>query len=92
MLAVNSTRLGSLHLHALIWTSDCPKLTHETKEEYISFIDAHLQAYLPDIKTDPELYKLIATYQKHSHSRTCRETEIFLAGSILAIFSQREKL
>ena len=72
-LRVKFQMRGSLHLHALIWTSDCPKLTHETKEEYISFIDAHLQAYLPDIKTDPELYKLIATYQKHSHSRTCRK-------------------
>ena len=72
-LRVKFQMRGSLHLHALIWTSDCPKLTHETKEEYISFIDAHLHAYLPDIKTDPELYKLIATYQKHSHSRTCRK-------------------
>ena len=72
-LRVEFQMRGSPHLHALIWTSDCPKLTHETKEEYISFIDTHLQAYLPDIKTDPELYKLIATYQKHSHSRTCRK-------------------
>ena len=26
---------GSPHLHALIWTSDCPKLTHETKQHYL---------------------------------------------------------
>ena len=26
---------GSPHLHALIWTEDCPKLTSETKEAYI---------------------------------------------------------
>ena len=62
---------GSPHLHALIWTSDCPKLTRENKEEYINFIDTHVQAYLPDRKTDSELFELVATYQKHSHSKTC---------------------
>ena len=29
---------GSPHLHALIWTSDCPKLTSETKQGYIDFM------------------------------------------------------
>ena len=41
---------GSPHLHALIWTSDCPKLTSDNKEAYIEFIDNHVQAYLPDEK------------------------------------------
>jgi len=36
---------GSLHLNALIWTEDCPKLTSETKEYYIEYIDKHVQAY-----------------------------------------------
>jgi hypothetical protein len=50
---------GSSHLHALIWTSDCPKLTDDTKDAYIAYIayiDQHVQAYLPDKDTDPELY------------------------------------
>ena len=64
---------GSPHLHALIWTSDCPKLTNETKQDYIEFIDSHVQAFLPDIKTHPELCELVATYQKHNHSKTCRK-------------------
>ena len=64
---------GSPHLHALIWTSDCPKLTSETKQEYIDFIDQHVHAYLPNQDQDPELHDLIKTYQKHSHSKTCRK-------------------
>ena len=40
---------GSPHLHALIWTDDCPQLTHETKQEYIDYV----QAYLADRDTDP---------------------------------------
>ena len=64
---------GSPHLHALIWTEDCPKLTSETKEAYIEFIDKHVQAYLPYKDENPELYDLVNFYQKHTHSKTCRK-------------------
>ena len=64
---------GSPHLHALIWTSDCPELTNDTKDAYIDHIDQHVQAYLPGIETDPELYDLVKTYQTHNHSKTCRK-------------------
>lgn len=64
---------GSPHLHGLIWTSDCPKLTHESKQDYVDFIDSHVQAYLPNAEADPEFYDLVATYQKHNHSKTCRK-------------------
>ncbi len=64
---------GSPHLHALIWTSDCPKLTSDNKDAYIKFIDNHVQGNLPDKNTEPELHKLVKTYQKHNHSKTCRK-------------------
>ena len=32
-----------------------------------------MQSYLPDQSQDPELYELVKTYQKHSHSKTCRK-------------------
>ena len=64
---------GSPHLHALIWTSDCPKLSNDTKDSYIDYVDQHVQAYLPDKDTDPELYELVKKYQTHSHSKTCRK-------------------
>ena len=68
---------GSPNLHALIWTDDCPKLTHETKQEYIDYVDQHVQAYLPDRDTDPELYELVKKYQTHSHGKTCRKYKNF---------------
>jgi hypothetical protein len=64
---------GSPHLHALIWTSDCPELTNNTKDAYIDYIDQNVQAYLPDKETDPQLYDLVKTYQTHNHSKTCRK-------------------
>ena len=64
---------GSPHLHALIWTSDCPKLTSETKEDYVDYIDQRVHAHLPNEDQDPELHEHVKTYQKHSHSKTCRK-------------------
>lgn len=64
---------GSPHLHALIWTSDCPKLTSDNKQAYIDFIDKHVQCYLPNKQENAELHELVNTYQKHSHSKTCRK-------------------
>ncbi|CAB3995694.1 Hypothetical predicted protein [Paramuricea clavata] len=64
---------GSPHLHALIWTSDCPKLATETKGSYIEFIDKNVQANLPDEHAEPELHQLVKMYQKHNHSKTCRK-------------------
>ena len=64
---------GSPHLHALIWTSDCPKLSDNTKQAYIDYVDQHVQAYVPDQTKDPELYDLVKKYQTHSHSKSCRK-------------------
>ena len=65
---------GSPHLHALIWTSDCPKLTHDNKQAYLDgFVEQHVQANLPSDKEDPLLHDLVKTYQKHTHSKACRK-------------------
>ena len=64
---------GSPHLHALIWTSDCPTLTDDNIEAYTEFVDKHVQAYLPNKDADSKLHELVATYQKHTHSKTCRK-------------------
>ena len=64
---------GSPHLHALIWTSDCPYLTDDNKQAYRDYIDQHVQAYMPSEEDDPELHNLVKTYQKHTHSRSCRK-------------------
>ena len=38
---------GSPHLHALIWTSDCPRLDGDNKSAYIDYIDRQIQAFVP---------------------------------------------
>ena len=48
---------GSPHLHALMWTADCPKRTCETKNAYLEFIDEHMQSNLPNENDEPELHE-----------------------------------
>ena len=72
-LRVEFQMRGSPHLHALIWTSDCPTRTDDNIEAYTEFVDKHVQAYLPNKDADSKLHELVATYQKHTHSKTCRK-------------------
>ena len=37
---------GSPHLHALIWTCDCTKLTQDTKQDYKDYVDQHCSSIL----------------------------------------------
>ena len=83
---------GSPHLHALIWTSDCPRLNHDNKQAYVNYIDEHVQAYLPSKEEDGELHELVNMYQKHSHSKSCRNTRMSNADLILDSFSQIKQL
>ena len=55
----------------MLWTSDCPQLTEDNKHDYIDFIDQHVSGEFPNINYDPELYRLVNFYQRHSHSRNC---------------------
>lgn len=64
---------GSPHIHSLLWVVNAPVLNSQNKEEYITFIDNVIKCDMPDINNDPELYKLVRTYQTHSHSRSCRK-------------------
>ena len=57
----------------LLWTSYCPKLTNDTQDALIDYIDRNVQAYLADKKKDPQLRDLVKTYQVHDHGKTCRK-------------------
>lgn len=47
------------YLCALIGTSDFPKLTHNTKQVYVDYIDEHEEAYLWDIDINPRLHEFV---------------------------------
>jgi len=60
---------GSPHIHSLLWVRNAP----DNKEEYTAFVDNIIKCELPDKETNPSLYKLVSTYQTHSHSKSCRK-------------------
>ena len=62
---------GSPHIHSFLWVLGAPKLTKETKDEYIRHADQVIKANLPDPERDFDLFNLVRTYQIHSHSRSC---------------------
>ena len=64
---------GSPHIHSFLWILNAPKLTKDTKDEYISFVDAIIKADIPDPNNKPKLHKMVKTYQLHSHSKSCRK-------------------
>ena len=49
------------------------KLTLGNIQEYISWVDGIISAYLPDVQLTPELSDLVKTYQIHCHSKPCRK-------------------
>ena len=64
---------GSPHVHVFIWVEDPPILTHNTKINYIKYVDDIIRADLPNKEIEPELFRLVNTYQLHTHSKTCRK-------------------
>ena len=64
---------GSPHIHSLLWVLNAPVLSEDNIDEYVRFVDAVIKAYVPDINENPELHKLVTTYQIHSHSKSCRK-------------------
>ena len=80
---------GSPHLHALILTSDCPDLTNDTKEAYI---DKHVQAYLPDRETDPELYDWVKPTRHIIIVKPAESTRTLHVDLISDNFLQRKQL
>ena len=50
-------------------------LTSDNKEEYVTFFDQTVHAFLSDRNENSELHNLVKLYRLHRHSRTCRKYE-----------------
>ena len=63
---------GSPHIHSFLWLIDPPVLTKDNIGECVAFIDSADKSYVPDPIKNPDLFKLVTTYQVHSHSKSSR--------------------
>ena len=66
---------GSPHIHSFTWILNPPKLSEETLETYIEFIDNAVHANLPALDDNAVLYELVNQYQTHKHPKSCRKYE-----------------
>ena len=64
---------GSPHVHCLLWADNAPKLTTDTKQEYIQHVDRVMSANIPDSLGNQVLRKLVKKFQIHSHSPSCKK-------------------
>ena len=59
----------SLHIHSFIWILNAPKLSKETKDEYIQWVDSIIRTDTPNSVSEKKLFELVKTFQVH----TCRK-------------------
>ena len=81
---------GSPHIHAFLWIKNAPKLTLETAQQYINFVEKTVSEKLPDPSEQPEPYNYVKTI--HTHSRTCwKYKKKISVGSIMVVIFQIEQ-
>ena len=59
---------GCSHIHSFIWILDVSKLTKESKQEYIQWIDSIIRTDITDPASEAELFQLVRTFQVHRYS------------------------
>ena len=64
---------GSPHIHSFLWVLNQPKLTVDTIDQYIEFLDAVVSANLPSEEADPLLHNVERYFQVHSHLKSGRK-------------------
>ena len=79
---------GSPHVHSFVWIIGAPILTKHNLGEYVAFIDSVVKSYVPDLTKNPGLFKLVITYQVHSHSKSVVNIKMKSVAIILEIFLQ----
>ena len=63
----------SLHIHSFIWILNAPKLSKETKNGYIQWVDSIIRTNIPNSISQEELLELMKPFQVHRYSKTCRK-------------------
>ena len=56
---------GSPHIHSFIWILNAPKLSKETKDQYIQWVDSIIRTDMPNSVSEKELFELVKIFQVH---------------------------
>ena len=75
---------GAPQYHAAVWITGAPVIGKDPPEKKLAYISEHNSCRLPDEKTDPEMHKLVTTYQMHRCTDYCKrkfkKDNIYITG------------
>ena len=64
---------GSPRIYSFIWILNAPKLSKETKDEYIQWVDSIIRADRPNSVSEKEFFELAKTFRVNRHSEMSRK-------------------
>ena len=56
---------GAPHCHGFLWVSGAPTMKDSSEEEIIRYIDSKITTRIPSSTQEPELHRLVKSYQMH---------------------------
>ena len=71
---------GAPHYHALVWIAGVPVLGKDDPEKVLAWMQERMSCHIPNKDTDPELHRLVTTYQLHKCTDYCKRK--FKKGNI----------
>ena len=64
---------GSLHMHVFLWTDLGTDFGSAYARDIVNVIDRTICTTIPDKDSNPELHRLVNTFQMHKHAFTCKK-------------------
>ena len=55
---------SSPFIHSFTWILNAPKLSKESKEEYVQQVDSIIKTDIPDPGNEKQLFQMMKTFQK----------------------------
>ena len=55
--------IANLLYHVLLWIRNAPVVGQDEPEEILAWLHARITCHIPDVKSDPDLYRLVTRYQ-----------------------------
>ena len=59
---------GAPHYHVLLWIRNAPVIGQDEPDEILAWPQARITCCIPDVKSDPDLHRLVTRYQMHKCS------------------------
>ena len=63
---------GVPHYHVLLWIRNGPVIGQDEPDEILAWLQARITCRIPNVKSDPDLHRLVTRYQMRKCSAYCK--------------------